>query len=240
MKRKTIGWMLCVFAMFIFAGCGKDAAETAGEGVESTGELVDEEENIERKKVSVFLDGTEEDAFSEQELFSSALSELGYEADVILSDDAGKQKEQMESSLEDDSDVWVIEALDVYGLNEILESAEGFGIPVIAYEELIMDTEFVSYYTTYSYRAMGQMVGEAIKKEKKLEEAAQNQISYNMEFLMGSQDDIDALFFYNGVMEILQEYFDAGVLVCPSGKNTFDANGILRWDEKQESVCRRF
>ena len=37
---------------------------------------------------------------------------------------------------------------------------------------------------------------------------------------MGSPDDRDALFFYNGVMEKLQEYFDDGTLVCTSGKQT--------------------
>lgn len=236
MKRKAIGWLFCAAALMMLAGCGKDAAETSGDGVENAGEQTGEEENINRKKVAVFLDGTQEDAFTEQELFVSGLDELEYEVDVILSDSAEKQIEQMEKKLEESMNAWIIEAVDAYGLNDILKKAEELEIPVIAYEELIMDTAVVSYYATYSYREMGQMVGEAIKKEKNLEDAVQNQLTYNMEFLMGSQDSIEALFFYNGVMEILQEYFDAGVLICPSGKNSFDANGILRWDEEQAGI----
>ena len=46
---------------------------------------------------------------------------------------------------------------------------------------------------------------------------------------MGSQDDVQALFLYNGVMEGLQPYFDDGTLVCTSGKTSFDDTGILRW-----------
>ena len=45
---------------------------------------------------------------------------------------------------------------------------------------------------------------------------------------MGSPDDRDALFFYNGVMEKLQEYFDDGTLVCTSGKLTFDDTAVMR------------
>ncbi len=48
---------------------------------------------------------------------------------------------------------------------------------------------------------------------------------------MGSTDDNAALFFCNGVLEKLQEYLDDGTLVCKSGNMTFDATGILRWDQ---------
>ena len=52
---------------------------------------------------------------------------------------------------------------------------------------------------------------------------------------MGSLDDTQALFFYNGLMEKLQPYLDDGTLVCKSGQITFEETGILRWstDEAQ-------
>ena len=46
---------------------------------------------------------------------------------------------------------------------------------------------------------------------------------------MGSLDDAQALFVYNGIMEVLQPYLDDGTLVCPSGKISFDDTGLLRW-----------
>ena len=49
-----------------------------------------------------------------------------------------------------------------------------------------------------------------------------NHLAISRDGEMGSPDDRDALFFYNGVMEKLQEYFDDGTLVCTSGKLTFD------------------
>ena len=50
---------------------------------------------------------------------------------------------------------------------------------------------------------------------------------------MGSQDNVQALFLYNGVMETLQPYLDDGTLVCKSGRISFDDTGILRWSTEQ-------
>lgn len=238
MKRKIIGWLLCIVMAGIFAGCGNGAKETGSDGVENTGDMsVDGTEQMDIKKVAVFLSGSEtEETLKTQELFVTELEEKGHEVSVLLADgDAAVQVEQIEQQL-DDADVFVIEPVDAYGLTEVLAKVSEQEIPVIAYDDLIMDTADVSYYTTYSYRNMGQMVGEAIKEAKKLDDAVKDQVTYNMEFLMGSQDSLEALFFYNGVMEILKEYFDAGVLVCPSGRDTFDENGILRWDGEQAKL----
>ena len=60
------------------------------------------------------------------------------------------------------------------------------------------------------------------------EKAREEKKTLTIEFLMGSPDDRDALFFYNGVMEKLQEYFDDGTLVCTSGKLTFDDTAVMR------------
>ena len=48
------------------------------------------------------------------------------------------------------------------------------------------------------------------KKNGSGESQRRKKRTLTIEFLMGSPDDRDALFFYNGVMEKLQEYFDDG------------------------------
>lgn len=238
MKRRTIMLLFCMLAACSWTGCGKDAKETSGDGVEAADGTAEEVEQIDLKKIAVFFSGAESEETAErQEIFKSGLEENEYEVTFLLADeDSNVQKEQLTAQLEQEIDVMVIEPVDPYDLTEILVQAEEKEIPVIAYDDLIMDSSAVSYYTTYSYRNMGQMIGEAIKEEKKLDDALKNQLSYNIEFLMGSQDSLEALFFYNGVMEVLKSYFDAGVLVCPSGKNSFDANGILRWDGEQAGI----
>ena len=73
------------------------------------------------------------------------------------------------------------------------------------------------------------MIGENIVKVKELDEARENHESYNIEFLMGSPDESHALFLYNGIMEVLQSYFDDGTLVSQSQKTSFEDTAVMRW-----------
>ena len=117
-------------------------------------------------------------------------------------------------------------------LQQVLEAS----IPVFSYDELIMDTDAVNYYITYSERSAGNKIGETIIQKMGLEDARKNGESRNIEFFMGSPDDLDALFFYNGLMEKLQEYMDDGTLVCPSGKTAFSDVAVM---DGNQNAARR-
>lgn len=92
-----------------------------------------------------------------------------------------------------------------------------------------MNTDAVKYYVTFDLRKIGQMIGENIVKAKELDKARENHESYNIEFLMGSPDESHSLFLYNGIMEVLQSYFDDGTLVSQSQKTSFDDTSVMRW-----------
>ena len=94
-----------------------------------------------------------------------------------------------------------------------------------------MNTELVKYYAAFDTRAEGRLVGETIVKLKDLEAAREEKLSYTIEFLMGTPEDVRELFFYNGILEVLQEYLDDGTLVCKSGKLTFDDTSVMRGSE---------
>lgn len=259
MKKITAGILLGFLSFTALTGCGKGDKEASGENVtaEKDGEAAQPE--IPAKKIAVFFEGSPSDEMQKVEnLFVKELSEKGtdiYDVQFFYAeDDAKLQCEQIEKVLagedegsededldaetliaedEKKAEVILVEPVDEYGLSECLELAKAQEIPVISYEDLIMDTDAVSYYVTYSYREMGNMIGEAIKKEKNLDKAREEQTSYTIEFLMGSQDHIEALFFYNGVMEVLKEYLEDRTLICPSEMLSFDDTGVLRWDGKQ-------
>ena len=76
-----------------------------------------------------------------------------------------------------------------------------------------MDTNAVKYYTTFGGR-QGNMIAEEIVEKEELEKIREEKGTKTIEFLMGSLDNTQALFLYNGVMEILQPYLDHGTLVC--------------------------
>ena len=87
----------------------------------------------------------------------------------------------------------------------------------------------------------GEVCGELPVDNKKLAVAQSAGESYTIEFFMGSPDDNNAKMLYDGVMEVLQPYLDAGTLVCKSGRTSFDDTCILRWSqETAQQNCENY
>ncbi|HEV7956675.1 MAG TPA: sugar-binding protein, partial [Marisediminicola sp.] len=53
---------------------------------------------------------------------------------------------------------------------------------------------------------------------------------FNIELFAGSLDDNNAFFFFEGAMEELQPFIDAGTLVVKSGQTDIEQVATLRWD----------
>lgn len=145
--------------------------------------------------------------------------------------DVSRQVSQIQELTAEEVSAFVIAPVDPYGLKSVLESVKEAEIPVFSYDDLIMDTNAVKYYVTFGGRQIGQMIGKKIIESEELDKVREAKESRTIEFFMGSLDDTQALFLYNGLMETLQEYLDDGTLVCKSGKLSFDDTGILRWSK---------
>lgn len=160
------------------------------------------------------------------------LETLGYEVDLqYADDDIDLQVSQIESMIRNEVNCLVIASIDSTKLVDVLAQARAKGIAVIAYDRLLMDTNAVSYYATFDNKAVGVLIGNYIVQKMDLAEASQNNKSYTIEFFMGSPDDNNAVFLYNGVMEEIGPYLKDGTLVCRSGKTSFEDTCILRWSE---------
>ena len=212
----------------------KDQKEDSSSGEENDETDAESEEEA-AVPVAVLLPA-DEDSAKEDLSESALLQELGagdYTLLVYYADgDSEVQADQVEQALQEEAQALVISAVDACALTEVLEQADEAGIPAFAYDTLIRDTDAVNYYVTFDDRKAGQMAAENIVETQELEKARENKESRTIEFLMGSPDDAHALFFYNGVMEVLQEYLDDGTLVCKSEKTSFDDTSIMRWSEK--------
>lgn len=255
MKKRTAGLLLgCIAFAALFAGCGSNkATEAANESVETEkegkgdsqeqeeAEQKEEKEETEKKeekeeepalKVGVLFpaDSAEDHWKLNETEMVQLLEEAGYEAEILYAqNNADTQISQIQELVEAQAAALIIDPVEAYSLAEILEEAKESSIPVFAYDQLIMDTDAVKYYVTFDAREIGHKIAENIIKIKDLKKARENKESYTIEFFMGSPDDLAALFMYNGIMEVLQEYFDDGTLVCRSQKLTFDAASVMRW-----------
>ena len=155
--------------------------------------------------------------------------EAGYATDLqFAGDDIPNQLSQVENMITKGVDALVIAAIDGTTLTNALANANAAGIPVIAYDRLIRDTEHVDYYATFDNFQVG--VQQATSLVEGLKERFPDAEAWNVELFGGSPDDNNAYFFYDGAMSVLQPMIDSGDIVIPSGQMGMDTVGTLRWD----------
>ena len=248
------GIMIC---MACLAGCAKEeaaATEIMSETIALESMEPKEETNqAEASKKPMVIDDTKQvgvlmpNQSSERWANDGAnmeakLKALGY--DVILryaNDDIELQISQIKDMIGKGVDCLVVASIDWGSFQEIDELIKDAGIPIIAYDRLLMDIDSVFYYETFDNKGIGRMIGQYIEENKKLAKAQAEEQSYTIELFMGSPDDNNAVMLYQGVMEILQPYFDDGTLVCKSGNTSFEDTCILRYSqETARQVCETY
>lgn len=165
----------------------------------------------------------------------SQLEAKGYE--VILQyaeDDVQMQVSQIENMVAQQVDCLVIASIDSVALTGVEAQAKAAGIPIIAYDRLLMQTDAVSYYASFDNEGVGRAIAEYVEAKLDLANATE---TYTIELFMGSPDDNNAVLLYNGIMKVIQKYLDNGTLVCKSGQIAFADNCTLRWS--QETAQKR-
>ena len=151
----------------------------------------------------------------------------GYATDLQYAEDnIPNQLAQIENMVVKGVDALVIASIDGTTLSDVLFQAADQGIPVIAYDRLIRDSENVDYYATFDNFQVGVLQGSYIRDALDLENTDG---PYNIELFGGSPDDNNAYFFYDGAMSVLQPYIDSGKLVVKSGQTGMDKVSTLRW-----------
>ncbi|PTM57971.1 multiple monosaccharide ABC transporter substrate-binding protein [Desmospora activa] len=154
--------------------------------------------------------------------------DLGYRTDLQYAEDVVEnQVSQIENMITKGVDILVIAAIDGEALTDVLQTAHDQGIEVIAYDRLIMNSDHVSYYTTFDNFQVGVLQGEYIEQQLDLKK---EKGPFNIELFAGSPDDNNAHFFFNGAMSVLQPYIDEGKLVVRSKQTNFNQIATLRWD----------
>lgn len=163
-----------------------------------------------------------QDGANMKEQFEAA----GYTVELqYANNEVNTQVSQIENMIANGAKVLVIAAIDGSTLSSVLESAKEAGIYTIAYDRLIMNTDAVSYYCTFDNYMVGTIQGQYI--EDQLDLAAGG--SYNMEITAGDPADNNALYFYQGAMDVLQPYIDSGVITVVSGQTSFEEVATASW-----------
>lgn len=170
----------------------------------------------------------EEGAALAEALRSAELAvELAY-----AQNDPWLQEDQVDKMIAMPVDCLVIAAVDALALTDALARAKEAGIPVIAYDRLLLNTDAVTCHIAFDALAAGTAIAEYIVQTKQLETAQEEARTYTIELFMGSPEDNNGLLVHKGIMAVLQPYFDSGVLVCRSGRLAFEDTCVQNWSEE--------
>ncbi|HIV26050.1 MAG TPA: sugar-binding protein [Candidatus Scatomonas pullistercoris] len=238
MKRKLISALLCgAMAATMLAGCGSsssDSSSTADSGSATTSESGTTADSgstggatgtgkIGISMPTQSLERWNRDGSYLDEQFQAA----GYETIVTYSDnDSSRQVNDIQNMLAEDVDLLIVAAIDGEALNTAMNEAADAGVSVIAYDRLILN-DAVSYYVSFDNYSVGTLQGQYIVDALDLENAGDK--TYNIELTAGDPADNNAPYFFNGAMDVLQPYIDAGTLVVPSGQTDFDTVATAQW-----------
>ena len=155
------------------------------------------------------------------------LEEAGYEVDLqFANNDVATQLNQVQTMIDNGCAVVVIAAIEGSSLGSALDAAGAKGVKVIAYDRLLMDNENVDYYATFDNYMVGTVQGTFVKDALDLDNA---EGPFNVEFTAGDPGDNNAGFFFNGAMDVLKPYIEAGKIVVPSGETEFEKVATPTW-----------
>ncbi|MDC3425670.1 sugar-binding protein [Aquibacillus sp. 3ASR75-11] len=205
--------MLSLLILVIaLVGCGNQAGGTGGD----------------EKSVGIAMPTKSSERWvKDGENMVGEFEKLGYKTDLQYAQDVVEnQISQIENMITKGVDLLVIASIDGEALSDVLDQAQKQEIPVIAYDRLIMNSDYVSYYATFDNFQVGVQQGTYIEDKLGLKDG---EGPFNIELFAGSPDDNNAYFFWDGALSILQPYIDNGKLVVKSGQTDFEQSATLRW-----------
>ncbi|MGM9660945.1 MAG: substrate-binding domain-containing protein, partial [Faecousia sp.] len=193
--KKIIALILSLMIILSLAACGSKTAETpaapaAPAATEAAAPAAGEDVGSGKTVGIAMPTQSSERWIKDGANMKSQLEALGY--NVILQygeDDVQAQVSQIENMISQQVDCLVIAAIDSGALTGVEAQAKQAGIPIIAYDRLLMDTDAVTYYASFDNEGVGRAIGEYIEKAKDLANTTE---TYTIEFFMGSPDDNNA------------------------------------------------
>lgn len=232
MKKKVLGALLCVAMVAgMLTGCGNSSSEApAAAPAESAAQEAPAADDAAAggQLVGVAMPTKDLQRWNQDgSNMEAQLKAAGYEVDLqYASNEIQTQVSQIENMISNGCDMLVIASIDGDSLGTVLAQAKDAGIPVIAYDRLIMNSDAVSYYATFDNYMVGTKQGEYIEEKLDLKNAAG---PFNIEIFTGDPGDNNARFFYGGAMDVLKPYIDEGKLVVKSGSVDFEKVATANW-----------
>ena len=231
-NKKFFGILVVVsmFAMLVLGGCAGQASQEAA----SQEEVVEEapaEEAAASEDITIGISLPSKElarCLKDEEYLTANFDEMGYAYDVQFAQgDATIQTSQIENMITNGVDLLIISPWDGSSMTQVAEIAHDNDIPVISYDALILNSEYVDYYIADNLEEVGATQARYIVSALGLEDGNG---PFNLEIVAGDPADSNAPYFYNGAINVLNPYIDNGQLVVQSGQISFSQTSTPGWD----------
>ena len=226
--KKLVALLLALVLVVGLCACAKKAETTTPtDGSEQTSESAATAQS--KGTIGITLP-TQELArcLKDQEYLTQYLNERGYDVDVqFAKGDAATQVAQMENMITNGVVGIICSPWDGSALTSAVEAAHNAGIPVIAYDALILNTPYIEYYAADDLRGIGALQAQYIVDTLKLDSSDE---AHTLELFAGDYADANAPLFFEGAMNVLTPYIESGKLVVKSGQTEFNVVATAEWD----------
>ena len=242
MKRiATAVVAMAATAALALSGCSSDRGATSGASTAPSGGLNGNMLTLGAgfpagSKIGVSLpQKTSENWVLAEGLFNQQLKDAGFDPIVQFANGgAPEQQNQISAMIEQGVKLLVVGAVDGSQLGSQLQAAKDAGIPVIAYDRLLTNTDAVDMYMAYDNYKVGVLQGTALLEGL---DKSGKKAPWNIELISGSPDDANSKPFFEGAMSVLQPKIDDGTLKVLSGQVTQQQTATAAW--KAENAQKR-
>ncbi len=166
------------------------------------------------------------------------LEEMDYRVAILTADDdLQDQVYNVEEILYNHVQCLVVAAIDSLALVELEAQAQEQGIPVVAYDRMLMNTDAVDGCVCFDYEQMGKDMAQELVVQRQLDDPKAVGRSYTIEFFMGAPENHNAMLLHRGALSVLKPYLDSGVLESASGRIAFEDTCISGDAEAIYNAC---
>jgi len=229
MKTKFATGLVALAAAGALALTGCSSSDRGGPSSEESGGASAAAGFEDGAKIGVALpQKTSENWVLAENLFNDGLTEAGYDPIVQFANGGvSEQQNQIQAMIEQGVKVLVVGAIDGSQLGSQLKAAKDAGIPVIAYDRLLQNTDAVDVYEAFDNFHVGELQGQSL-----IEGLAdrKGEGPYNIELISGSPDDANSKPFFDGAMSVLQPKIDDKTLVVKSGQTSQQQTATQGWE----------
>jgi D-xylose transport system substrate-binding protein len=167
--------------------------------------------------------------------FEAKMKELCPDCQIIYSNanqDATQQLSQAEAALANGAQVLVLDPVDSAAAATIADKAKAQGVPVIAYDRLILNSDGVNYYISFDNEEVGKLQAQSLVDE--LNSMGIQDPSIVM--INGSPTDNNAGLFKKGAHSVFDPLVQAGKLTIAKEYDTPDWSPDQAQNEMQQAL----